>query len=139
MYFFRSKDEAIARIGDMRWPEYFQSENLLELELHGTGQQTVVDTNWITFAPRANDGRLEPDELDWISKYWAGELYCKSPVWELVANGVALVLDTDVRRRCFEYVKTKFSEFSYSYFDGTSCSRGRHSGWPNHSVPPSQE
>ena len=110
MYFFRSKDEAIARIGDMRWPEYFQSENLLELELHGTGQQTVVDTNWITFAPRANDGRLEPDELDWTSKYWAGELYCKSPVWELVANGVALVLDTDVRRRCFEYVKTKFSE-----------------------------
>jgi hypothetical protein len=31
-------------------------------------------------------------------------------VWELLANGVALILDTDVRRRCFELVKRVFPE-----------------------------
>jgi hypothetical protein len=31
-------------------------------------------------------------------------------IWELIADGVAVVLDVDVRRRCFERVKIAFPD-----------------------------
>src|SRR5258706_15261815 len=33
IFFFRSRDEAEARIDDCKWPPYFEPKNLLELEL----------------------------------------------------------------------------------------------------------
>src|ERR1700730_6546084 len=34
LYFFPSRAEAEARIGDRDWPRFFSAQNLLELELH---------------------------------------------------------------------------------------------------------
>ena len=110
MYFFQSKAEAEARIGNNNWPPYFVAENLLELELHHAETPTAVDANWITFAPLKPDSRIRTDDLTWINRYWAGEPYNNEPVWELLANGIAVVLDTDVRRRCDEYVKETFPD-----------------------------
>lgn len=108
MYFFRTRAEAEARIGDERWPSYFRYENLLEVELHLLEPPTVVDANWITFAPRERDGRIRKGDLNWITRYWNGEPYNDAPVWELICNGTAVVPDTDVRRRCFARVKEVF-------------------------------
>jgi len=108
LYFFRSRAVAEERIGDPAWPGYFQAENLLELELQARGATTTVDANWITFAPVGADGRIRTDDVNWIARYWAGDPYNESSVWELLANGVALILDTEVRRRCCDYVKTVF-------------------------------
>ena len=44
---------------------------------------TVVDANWITFAPVGPDFRLQMDDLAWIEKYWNGLQYQNAPVWEL--------------------------------------------------------
>jgi hypothetical protein len=110
MYFFPSREEAEARIADKDWPPYFRSQNLLELELHCDGPPTIVDSNWITRAPLNNDGRIRSDDLSWITKYWEGARFSENPVWEIIASGVALILDSDVRRRCSELVERTFPE-----------------------------
>ena len=48
MYFFCSRGEAEARIGDKNWPPYFTSENLIELDLLCDDLPTIVDANWIS-------------------------------------------------------------------------------------------
>jgi len=101
MYFFPTRAEARARIGDSEWPAYFIAENLVEFELDTPSAPTMVDANWITHAPRAEDGRILTDDLTWIQKYWNSEPFSHAPVWELISNGVAVVLDTNVRRHCF--------------------------------------
>jgi hypothetical protein len=58
LYFFSSRREAEARIGDRDWPPFFRTENLIELELHPT-TVTKVDSDWITHAPREPDGLLD--------------------------------------------------------------------------------
>jgi hypothetical protein len=108
MYFFKSREQAEARIGDPAWPPYFQVENLLELRLYHDEPATDVDANWITFANIGEDGRISINDLQWVTQYWGGEPHNESPVWETLATGVAIVLDEQVRRRCFDYVKEVF-------------------------------
>lgn len=108
MFFFRSRAEAEARIGDPQWPPYFELKNLLELELHYENSFTDVDANWITFAPLDENGRTPATDLQWVHSYWSGERYNGSPVWERIAQGVALVLDEQVRRQCYECVRQFF-------------------------------
>ena len=47
-------------------------------------------------------------DLQWVHRYWAGDSYNESPVWERIAKGVALVLDERVRRQCYDYVREIF-------------------------------
>jgi hypothetical protein len=108
MFFFRSRKEAEARIGDPFWPPYFQVANLLELELHYDEPFTDVDASWITFAPLTDDGRMRLSDLQWVSHYWAGETYSSEPVWERLAKGIALVLDVQVRRKSYHYLREIF-------------------------------
>jgi len=118
MFFFRSRNEAEARIEDPNWPPYFKSTNLLELELRYSGTLTDVDSNWITFAP-LEDGRITIGDLQWIWRYWAGEVYGNDPVWERLANGVALVLDEQVRRRSYQICAGDFSALTDPDLNGT--------------------
>ena len=114
--FFGSRAEAEARLGDKEWPPYFIADNLLELELFCDEVPTIVDANWITFAKTDKaTGRIPTENLSWISKYWRGEQYNERPVWEALANGVALVLDESIRRRCNEFLEKRFpgSQFRF--------------------------
>ncbi|MCF8482420.1 MAG: hypothetical protein K9H25_18500 [Rhodospirillum sp.] len=108
MFFFRSRDEAEKIIGDTLWPPYFIRENLVELDLYCREPFTDLDSNWITFAPLSQDGRLEINDIQWIMQYWKGEQYNSHPVWERLAKGVALVLDEKIRRHCDQYLKKIF-------------------------------
>lgn len=80
MFFFSSRSEAEARIGDPAWPPYFEIKNLLELDLYHNEPFTDLDANWITFAPLAEDGRITMGNLQWVWRYWAGEKYSDHPV-----------------------------------------------------------
>lgn len=111
MYFFRTRQEAEARVGDRRWPNYFTPENLLEFELSPSREPTVADANWITYIVRDSSGRIDPQETGWIENYWSGQAYeGREPVWELISNGVASVLNKDIRQRCENYVRMAFPE-----------------------------
>ena len=86
-------------------------ENFVELELNPTSDPTVCDANWITFADLRSDGRIATEDLTWIDDYWSGKPHNRNaPVWEVIANGVALVLDELFSRRCDGSVKKQFQE-----------------------------
>lgn len=108
IYFFETRSAAEARIGDHDWPSYFIAENLIEFELLTNGPITKADANWITFANLDATGRITLKELDWISQYWQGVPRCGEPTWEILANGVALVLDEAKRRNSETYLKELF-------------------------------
>jgi hypothetical protein len=108
IFFFRSRAEAEARIDDPDWPPYFKRNNLIEFDLSPATPPTVVDANWITFAPLGADFRLQTDDLGWVEKYWNGQQYHKEPVWEVIANGIAVILDEKIRRSCYDNVRQVF-------------------------------
>jgi hypothetical protein len=110
MYFFRTKHSAEARIGDQDWPPYFQAQNLVEFKLMPSHVPTVVDANWITFAPIKQDGRLDISDIGWIAEYWSGRTYNSLPVEEMICEGIAVVVDEGVRRRCFAHLNEVFSD-----------------------------
>lgn len=108
IYFFGSIAEATARINDNDWPAYFTADNLVEFDLLCDTMPTIVDANWITFAKVGSDGRIPLDNLDWISSYWSGKQYNENPTWEVIADGVALVLDEKIRRICNSSLEKEF-------------------------------
>ncbi len=111
IYFFETKAEAESRIGDNNWPPYFTSENLLELELFTDKPLTKADANWITFAKfDLSTGQILLNDLSWIFDYWSGLPNKHGSVWEILANGVALVLDPAVRRHCETQLEKLFPQ-----------------------------
>lgn len=67
-----------------------------------------MDANWISDAPLGVDGRLDPANLSWIENYWQGHSKNASPMWEIIANGTAVVLDSSVRGRAYELTQKAF-------------------------------
>lgn len=110
LYFFASKEEANAPLAE-EWGYYFQEKNLLELRFCPAGAVTKVDANWITYAKTDSAGRIDPSDTSWIHSYWRGEV-CpgREPAWEVIGSGEAVVLDTEVRYRCYEQLKRQFPE-----------------------------
>jgi len=110
MYFFKTREEAISRINDKNWPEYFIENNLLELDFYTFSKPTIVDSNWITYADLNSQGLIDLENLDWIHNYWSGKEYSSEPVWELISDGFAIVLNEDKRRNCERLLKELFPE-----------------------------
>lgn len=108
MYFFASRDEAERRIGDRRWPGFFRQSNLVELRLWSFSSPTVVDADWITHAPLSDGYKLDTNDLSWIERYWNGEPRGSAPTWEVIAEGVAVILDEGLRRRCYDFTRESF-------------------------------
>lgn len=107
MYFFADIADAAKHIGDRNWPTYFDWANLVEVELYASAM-TRLDANWITHAPLDRDNRINGEDGDWIDRYWAGEARDQNPTWELIAKGVAIVLDETVRRACYDLTRRAF-------------------------------
>ena len=99
LYFFSEQDTARHALN---WGGHFLEKNLFELELCQGTATTRCDSNWITYAPLQGNGMLDTRDLSWVDKYWSGIPFNDTPAWEILADGIALVLDESVRRRCAE-------------------------------------
>lgn len=106
MYFFETKRDA-ELVND--WGEHFSPEYLAEIELYSTSKVSKHDSNWITFAPLDEKGRLT--DTSWINKYWLGLEYPKKiPVWELIAHGRAAICGTALREQAYRNLVKEFPE-----------------------------
>jgi hypothetical protein len=100
MYFFESKECSEAA---QEWGGHFISKHLAAVDLHATNFLSRHDANWITYAPLDTQDRISSTE--WIDLYWSGAPYPnKAPVWELLSNGRATILDTRVKKRAYKTV-----------------------------------
>ncbi|MFW5450137.1 MAG: hypothetical protein ACKE9I_00945 [Methylophagaceae bacterium] len=100
MYFFEDIESAEKAID---WGAHFKRENLVEMALYPTETITRCDSNWISYAPVNDKGMMVNTE--WVNSYWSGKVYpYKSPVWELIVQGRAVIIGTDLRRRAYKVI-----------------------------------
>ena len=64
-------------------------------------KETSVDSEWITT-------RLGSGTTDWFSAYWSGAACNQQPITELLANGVGLVIDNELRSTAYHRVLKEF-------------------------------
>lgn len=103
MYFF--EDKACAESAQ-EWGGHFICEHLTAVDLHASNLLSRHDANWITFAPLDPQDRITNTE--WIDSYWNGEPYPgKEPVWEILSQGRATILDIRVKKRAYKTVSQR--------------------------------
>lgn len=102
LYFFRSYDEALRGLDRFGW---HHKVDLLARVLFWPTAVTEVDSEWITSHLR------EPDE-DWMPGYWSGVPAGGEPLIEVLAQGVGLIDNTELRRRAYEGAVKRYPLFS---------------------------
>jgi hypothetical protein len=110
MYCFldsRNAQRAAALWGSFR--NHFRPEFLAELHLQATSRRDRLDSNWITYAKRDENGFLSGGDLEWFDRYWEGQEYPgEVPIWETIVEGRMIVLGTELRERAYETIKREF-------------------------------
>jgi len=106
MYFFEDKKTAIS--ASKEWKDgHFNLDYLAEVEFLSESSTTKVDHNWIV---EKMNNRIDPDnrsDTEWIHKYWKGEKSNRSPLWELLVKGRAVVLGSELRKKAYETIQSK--------------------------------
>lgn len=110
MYCFLDRESAecaAALWGSFR--NHFRPEFLAELHLEATSRKDRLDSNWITYAKRDENGFLITSELSQFDQYWEGREYPgKVPLWETIIEGRMIVLGTDLRNRAYEVIRREY-------------------------------
>jgi len=89
--FYVFPDEESALRASRVWGGGFRRENLAELGLRPDARISRYDSEWITH-------RLDSEgDLGWADDYFAGNQLGDEPIWEIVVDGRALILGTDLR------------------------------------------
>jgi hypothetical protein len=97
--FYVFSDEESALRASRAWGGGFRRENLAELGLRPDARTSRYDSEWITH-------KLDPEgDLGWADAYFAGHQLGDEPIWEIVVDGRALILGTDLRETAYETVK----------------------------------
>lgn len=107
MYFFTERKCADLALS---WGGHFGHDYLAELEVFAVRPASVLDANWITYAPVDESGRILSDRTSWIERYWSGERFDDSPAWESIVDGRAVVWGTELRERAYELLRREFPE-----------------------------
>jgi hypothetical protein len=120
-----SAQRATALWGSLR--NHFRPEFLAELHLQVISRKDRLDSNWITYASRDENGFLlgSGSELEKFDQYWEGQEYPgKVPIWETIIEGRMIVLGTELRERAYDTIKRQFPR-SLALLDRSTCSMGR--------------
>jgi hypothetical protein len=97
--FYVFPDEETALRAGQAWGRGFRTEHLAELALRPGARTSRHDSEWIT-------QRLEGQgDLGWAEDYLAGNALGADPIWEILVDGRAFVLGTDLRKTAYDTVK----------------------------------
>jgi hypothetical protein len=100
--FYLFPNEASARAAATRWDGgAFHSEFLAEVAINPCSRISQYDAEWITQDLPASDA--------WMHAYFSGQATA-TPVWELVVEGRALILGTNLRERAYATVKNTWPQ-----------------------------
>jgi hypothetical protein len=97
--FYVFPDEETALRAAQAWGGRFRSEHLAEVALRPGARTSRYDAEWIT-------QRLEGQgDHSWAENYFAGNALGADPIWEILVDGRAFVLGTDLRKAAYDTVK----------------------------------
>lgn len=99
--FYVFADEPSAQAANQRWG-FLRPDFLVEVALRPGSRTSRHDAEWITHYLGDAGAR------DWMSAYLRGDQSGSDPIWELLVDGRALVLGTELREAAYETVKAKW-------------------------------
>lgn len=103
IYFFNSLDHAEAIIGRMNWKAaHFDPTYLTEVRFHKV-KYSEYDSEWITT-------NFNFDKSEWINNYLSGATCGDNPLTEVVASGVGVVLNNELRQRAYDFIGNEYPD-----------------------------
>lgn len=101
-------DKTSAELAAAKWMlKHFPLSNMTEVHLYDDTRRDLLDSNWITHAPRDSNGALDFTDQSWMEQYWSGIPYPDhDPIWEMLTDGRMVILDPDKQLRAFDVVKS---------------------------------
>jgi hypothetical protein len=101
LYFFPTLEDA-KRV-ENKWDGSFQPENLTEVEIVSVSRLSRYDSEWIThdFGSPTNS---------WFDSYFSGVARGANPIWELLVEGRALILETSLRERAYQVLAAEWPQ-----------------------------
>lgn len=100
VYFFKSEEDAYKAVDRWGIPERRKFVSAVNFS---ASNLTEVDSEWITW-------RLNSDEADWMEKYWGGEPYGETPLTEVLASGIGIVQNLELREAAYRRIMESFPE-----------------------------
>ena len=99
LFFFKSREmleSAFSHWGKPYNPDFISQVNFSASNL------TEVDSEWISKYLRG----LQISQ-DWMESYWKGDSYWENPVTEIIASGIGVVVNNDLRKRAYDSIVKK--------------------------------
>lgn len=107
IFVFDEPESALAAASDEQWGGHISHENLTDVGVWSSGNQTRLDANWISWMLRIrNEGSSE-----WqagIKPYWDGTPcpHFPEPIWEVLMHGTVTIWGTTLRNRAYEVIRS---------------------------------
>lgn len=98
VYFFESERDAHAAVE--RWGVPGNRRFITAVNFSAS-KTTHVDSEWIT-------SYLNTDENDWMNRYWRGETLGESPLTEVLASGIGIVQNMNLRQEAYAQIMKLF-------------------------------
>jgi hypothetical protein len=93
LYFFPTLEDA--KRAENNWDGSFRQENLTEVDIVSLSRLSRYDSEWITHD-------LGSSTNSWFDSYFSGVARGANPIWELLVEGRALILETSLRERAYQ-------------------------------------
>ncbi|QUM84440.1 hypothetical protein [Moritella sp. 28] len=103
VYFFETRE--MANIALDRWGMTNKKKYISEINFFGNNY-TELDSEWIT---TYLDSEFDGDRL-WMESYWAGEKLGVNPLTEIIASGIGLVVDNNLRKLAYDRIMKKWPD-----------------------------
>ncbi|MBV6306169.1 hypothetical protein KVP10_14840 [Candidimonas humi] len=94
VYFFESEEIANAAVARWGIP---QNRRFISSVNFSANALTQVDSEWITW-------KLKSEDRDWMPRYWAGETYGERPLTEVLASGIGLIENMELRNEAVRWI-----------------------------------
>lgn len=98
VYFFSSKELAETALD--RWGLPHQKKYISEVYFSGNSY-TEVDSEWITTY-------LKTKNTDWMKSYWNGDVLGVKPLTEIIASGIGIIQNNDLRLEAYKKIIKKW-------------------------------
>ncbi|WP_158116602.1 hypothetical protein [Vibrio cincinnatiensis] len=94
VYFFESRE--MANVALDRWGLSHHKKYVTEIYFSGNNY-SYVDSEWIT-------DYLDSEDEEWMHKYWRGETLGVKPLTEVLASGIGIIQDNELRTKAYEKI-----------------------------------
>lgn len=104
VYFFESEEDANNALD--RWNMPYKKKYISAVKF-SANKLTKVDSEWIT------NKFFSTSDIRWMNRYWEGEVYGEAPLYEILASGIGVILNYDLRIEAYKRIINLWPESTF--------------------------